>query len=176
CRTASERRLIRMIRAEQTLQERAIVAGFFSLSQTTQIKTAEDPPPSFPAFSSETIVGRPATYASAMRTVTVIPDRIRFNYLAARWREEYGVSSSTHEIVMAQSYQAIIGMGERALPFIFEQLKSEAAGPHNWFWALRSITGINPVPPEARGNRRAQAQAWIDWWHGNNGYSLINGR
>jgi hypothetical protein len=54
-------------------------------------------------------------------------------------------------------------MGERALPLILRQLESEGDQPNNWFWALRSITGENPVSADLRGNRLAMAKAWLDW-------------
>ncbi len=61
---------------------------------------------------------------------------------------------------MLPAYQAIIGMGRTALPFIFEELHQR--GGH-WFWALRAITGENPVPPEHRGNVEAMTQDWLRW-------------
>ncbi len=93
----------------------------------------------------------------------VIPDEMRFSYFAAQWREESAIMSSTTEMVMTQSYQAILGMGEKAVPLIFKRLEAEGDQPENWFWALRAITGQNPVAPELRGNRRAMAAAWLDW-------------
>jgi hypothetical protein len=32
-----------------------------------------------------------------------------------------------------------------------------------WFWALEAIAEQNPVPPEAKGQVRLMAQAWIEW-------------
>ena len=74
--------------------------------------------------------------------------------------------SSTTEMVMCPSYQRIIGMGEKVVPMILRQLEHEGEQPENWFWALRHITGENPVPPEIRGNRRAMAKVWLDWAKG----------
>ena len=93
----------------------------------------------------------------------VIPDDMRFGYFADQWRQETAIMSSTTEMVMAPSYQHIIGMGEKAVPFILRQLEAEKDQPDNWFWALRSITGHNPVAPELRGNRRGMAATWLEW-------------
>jgi hypothetical protein len=35
-------------------------------------------------------------------------------------------------------------------------------GSH-WFWALREITGENPVAPEDRGYVDRMIQAWLAW-------------
>jgi len=32
-----------------------------------------------------------------------------------------------------------------------------------WFWALKSITGEDPVSPEKRGRIRDMTQAWLRW-------------
>ena len=93
--------------------------------------------------------------------VSEAPDNLRI--LADAWDKEAGVSSSTGEIVMCPSYQKIIGMGEKVLPFIFRQLEKERKQPNNWFWALRAITGADPVLAEDRGNRPKMATAWLRW-------------
>jgi hypothetical protein len=60
----------------------------------------------------------------------------------------------------APPYQRIIGMGISVVPLILEELRRE---PDQWFWGLEAITEENPVPPEAAGNVRAMARAWIQW-------------
>lgn len=87
----------------------------------------------------------------------------RFAALTRQWYEQRGISSSTHDIVLCEAYQQIIGMGERVLPLIFEKLKSEGTKPDQWFWALRSITGENPVPRELWGRRKEMAKIWLQW-------------
>ncbi len=86
--------------------------------------------------------------------------KARFERLAAEWRQESGPLSSSTDRAMLPAYQAIIGMGRTALPFIFEELHQR--GGH-WFWALRAITGENPVPPQHRGNVEAMTQDWLRW-------------
>jgi hypothetical protein len=68
--------------------------------------------------------------------------------------------SNVVQMALLDSYQKIIGMGWDAVPLLLEELGQE---PNQWFWALEAITEENPVPPEAAGNVRRMADAWIDW-------------
>ena len=86
--------------------------------------------------------------------------RARFQRLAAQWRDETELLSSTTAKAMHPAYQQIIGLGPEALPLIFKEL---AEKPGHWFWALRSITGEDPVPLADAGNVRRMAGAWLDW-------------
>ncbi len=86
--------------------------------------------------------------------------RERFRQLAAQWKEKSRHLSNTAQMAMLKPYQQIIGMGERAVPLILEELARE---PDHWFWALEAITQEDPVPPEAAGKVRQKAQAWIAW-------------
>ncbi len=83
-----------------------------------------------------------------------------FNRLAAQWRQERGATSWAFEMAMLPSYQRVIGMGPAAIPFILRELERQ---PDHWFWALKSITGANPVKPPQRGKIKEMAQAWLDW-------------
>jgi hypothetical protein len=84
----------------------------------------------------------------------------RFQSLAKIWHEECGHLSSVREMVIHPAYQQIVGMGQDALPFIFSDLERET---DHWFWALRAITGDNPVPAEHQGNMTEMAKDWL-WW------------
>lgn len=90
-------------------------------------------------------------------------DRTTFRRLLERWQEELMFLSSTSAMVMCQSYQQIIGLGQTALPFIFDQLRSEGDEPDQWFWALCAITRQNPVPRDLWGDRKAVARVWLRW-------------
>src|SRR6188768_1671570 len=79
----------------------------------------------------------------------------RFHRLASQWEEESAHLSSVTEMIMLPSYQKIIGMGWAAVPFMLEDLKNE---PLHWFAALRSITDVNPVPPQDAGNIKKMAE------------------
>jgi len=83
-----------------------------------------------------------------------------FRKLATQWQEETQYQSSLTEIALHPAYQRIIGMGPVVLPLVLRQL---ATAGGQWFWALRCITGVDPVRPEDRGNVGAMRKAWIDW-------------
>ena len=63
-------------------------------------------------------------------------------------------------MAMHPTYQQIIGMGEPALPLIFQDLRRE---PDHWFWALGAITGENPVPDAHAGDLDAMTHDWLSW-------------
>jgi hypothetical protein len=84
----------------------------------------------------------------------------RFRDLACRWKEATAFTSSVTEMATNPAYQQIIGMGREVLPLIFEELRRR---PDHWFWALKAITGEDPVPPADRGRLRRMAEAWLGW-------------
>ena len=89
------------------------------------------------------------------------PDLVtEFSELAATWQKEMTFSSSITEIAMHPAYQRIVGMGPAALPLILRELEHQ---PHHWFWALKAITGADPVKPEDRGRIQRMAEAWLQW-------------
>jgi hypothetical protein len=98
-----------------------------------------------------------------LATEPPVEDWLRFQQLVEQWQTERGTMSSITEAVLCPAYQSIIGMGELALPFIFAQLRSEGDEPDQWFWALKAITGADPVPLEDRGNYPRMSAAWLEW-------------
>lgn len=85
----------------------------------------------------------------------------RFSRLTESWRESRTLLPlSASRMAMHPAYQEIIGMGRDALPLILFELERKV---DHWFWALRSITGIDPVRPEHRGDLNAMAADWIRW-------------
>lgn len=87
-------------------------------------------------------------------------DKLKFLTLKAEWEIETAHLSSITEIAIHPAYQQIIGMGRIAVPFILSELKKK---PGHWFWALKSITGEDPVLPAQRGRIRQMTQAWLRW-------------
>lgn len=85
---------------------------------------------------------------------------IKFYELKSRWEVDTAILSSITEIAMHPAYQQIIGMGRNAIPLILAEMKE---APGHWFWALKSITGEDPVLPEQRGRIKEMAEAWINW-------------
>lgn len=85
----------------------------------------------------------------------------RFQYLRDAWKEDTWHVASPKKKATHWAYQQIIGGGDKSLPFIIDDLKEET---DHWFWALRAITGEDPVPEEHRGRMDKMAQDWIEWY------------
>lgn len=84
----------------------------------------------------------------------------RFKRLKTEWEAETAHFSSITKIAMHPAYQQIIGMGQLAIPLIFSAMGKK---PDHWFWALRSITGEDPVLPEHRGRLKQMTDDWLKW-------------
>ena len=84
----------------------------------------------------------------------------RFRDLVRQWKEATIFTSSGTEMALHPAYQQIIGMGRDAIPLILEELQREE---DHWFWALKSITGEDPVAPGDRGNLPKVTEAWLRW-------------
>jgi hypothetical protein len=87
-------------------------------------------------------------------------DAISFRDLVRQWKDDTISLSSIEEMALHPAYQRIIGMGPAALPWIFKELETE---PDYWFWALRAITGQDPVQPSDRGRLAEMTNAWLNW-------------
>lgn len=84
----------------------------------------------------------------------------KFQALATTWRNETQFLSSATEMAVHPAYQQIIGMGPVAIPFLLRELQKK---PDHWFWALKAITGVDPVKPTERGRQKHMAAAWLRW-------------
>lgn len=85
---------------------------------------------------------------------------IRFFSLKKEWKNSTAHLSSVTEIAMHPAYQQIIGMGPVAIPLILEEMRKVAG---HWFWALRAITGEDPVLLEHRGRVKLMTEDWLKW-------------
>ena len=83
-----------------------------------------------------------------------------FRSLSNRWKRETKRTSSIHDLVMHDAYQAIIGLGSPAVLLILRDLESQ---PSHWFWALRTLTQEWPVKPEDEGDVPAMTGSWLAW-------------
>jgi len=84
----------------------------------------------------------------------------RFSHLAEQWRRETELASSVVEMATHPAYQQIIGMGKTAIPYIIRELAKDR---EHWFWALKAITGEDPVPEKDRGDLQKMTNAWLEW-------------
>lgn len=86
---------------------------------------------------------------------------IKFNELLNDWRSQRsGASSFSGSNATLPSYQFIIGMGEKVLPYILRELSKK---DEDWYWALKAISREDPVPEEYRGQRKMMRQLWLEW-------------
>src|SRR5262245_53355685 len=83
-----------------------------------------------------------------------------FAQLRDDWRRHTGHLSSITARVLHPAYQRIIGLGMRALPLLLAELQE---CPAQWTWALRAISGEDPVPPSDCGTLRKERDAWLAW-------------
>jgi hypothetical protein len=77
-----------------------------------------------------------------------------------KWMRETKYMSSLTDKYLHPSYARIIGMGERVVPHI---LRSMEQSPNDWFYALRAITGENPVSSPQAGDMDRMTRAWLAW-------------
>ena len=84
----------------------------------------------------------------------------KFQALATTWRNEAQALSSVTQMAMHPAYQQIIGMGPIVIPLILRELQDK---PDHWFWALKAITGVDPVKSSERGRVKQMAAAWLRW-------------
>jgi hypothetical protein len=86
---------------------------------------------------------------------------IKFNELVNEWRtQRTRASSFSSANASLPAYQFIIGMGEKALPYILRELSKK---DEDWYWALKAISREDPVPQEHRGKRSLMRQSWLEW-------------
>lgn len=76
------------------------------------------------------------------------------------WKAGTAPLSSATEMATHPAYQQIIGLGRDAVPLLLRELQRE---PDHWFWALKAITGVDPVEPRQRGQIGEMAEAWLRW-------------
>ena len=98
-----------------------------------------------------------------MSTITPTPQETaceKFQRLLLAWKADTRFESSMTKKLMHPAYQQIIGMGESVLEILIAELRTK---PDYWFWALRAITGEDPVPDCDRGSLTKMTAAWLKW-------------
>jgi guanylate kinase len=86
--------------------------------------------------------------------------RARFEQLADAWEHETKFLSNVETIISHPAYVEIIAMGQPAVALILDRLARRRG---HWFWALREITGADPVPPTDDGDMVRMSEAWLAW-------------
>lgn len=85
---------------------------------------------------------------------------LKFRALVDTWTRDTATTSSMTGLILHPAYQQVIGMGPQAIPYLLKEL---SVRPNHWFWALTSITGVNPVTQELSGDLPAMTRVWLDW-------------
>jgi hypothetical protein len=84
-----------------------------------------------------------------------------FDQLVHKWKDDEKPTSMLVDRAMHPAYLRIIGLGPPALPLIFRELERE--GDPAWIWALKAITGENPIAKSDRGRVAKMLDAWLQW-------------
>lgn len=84
----------------------------------------------------------------------------KFDTLANLWRADTRFMSSPDRQAFHAAYQQIIGMGSDALPLIAKEIRTK---DERWFWALKCITGEDPVRESSRGRFDDMKADWLQW-------------
>jgi len=105
--------------------------------------------------ASESLVG-----ADGNQSPPPIDLEDRFRKLVAQWKAESLFLSSSTAMAELPSYQNIIALGPPVVPLLLRELNRE---PDHWFWALKVLTGADPIPEEQRGKIREMAKTWVQW-------------
>lgn len=89
-----------------------------------------------------------------------------FMNLAEKWVEETKDIRNT-EKYFDRNYAKIVEMGDRIIPILLDEIVRELGDPKGqpskWFWALKLITGDNPVPERFRNEPNKAASCWLHW-------------
>lgn len=83
-----------------------------------------------------------------------------FENLKNLWLEETKLSSNVFMTLSHPAHLNIIKLGKIILPYIFEDL---SINKNHWFFALSSITGVNPVQSTSVGDLDKIKQDWLAW-------------
>jgi hypothetical protein len=105
---------------------------------------------------------------SNVRVMTVSVEQViaertleeRFREHADRWERDTAFISATPMRVMHESYQSIMSMGPDVVPLLLSDLQKTR---RHWFWALRHLTGVDPIAEKDRGNVDRMIAAWTAW-------------
>lgn len=93
-------------------------------------------------------------------TETEVAVEQNFRQLVTEWKSATALTSSGTELLLHPAYQRIIGLGKDAVKLIIEELRRE---PDHWFWALKSITGEDPVTAGDNGKIDRMTASWLKW-------------
>lgn len=94
---------------------------------------------------------------------------IQFKILSSKWKNESSYISLVKKSFKLESYQEIIKMKERVIPFLLRELSETN---RYWYEALKEITKQDPVNPQHYNDFKKMTQDWLDWGR-KNGYYIL---
>jgi hypothetical protein len=107
----------------------------------------------------ESIMGN--RYSSATLEAERAQIASEFRRLRDDWKRRTSHLSSLTQKFADPAYLQIVAMGEKALPFIFGEIRRQ---PDHWFAALFAISGGQEViRDEHRGNLTLMTADWLEW-------------
>ncbi len=83
-----------------------------------------------------------------------------FESLKNSWVRSTRFKNSLSEINDDKSLLSIIDLGPIVVPMILKDLRDS---PKHWFYALRVLTGSNPIKKNEAGNLVKMQTAWLSW-------------
>src|SRR5438552_12230182 len=89
----------------------------------------------------------PLKHTPATRPTETVDER--FRRLTAAWHDGVAHHSSTSIRNNHPAYHEIIRMGPEVVPLMLRDMEENHT---HWFYALRQITGADPIPASAAGN------------------------
>lgn len=85
----------------------------------------------------------------------------KFESLTVLWEQNTKFSSSISRIIEDENFLKIVGMGEKAIPFIIEDIQKK---PSTLVWALNLITG-KTLQTNYRITITDACKAWVKLWN-----------
>lgn len=135
----------------------AIEATSQGISVAYLAKKSPEPPPAGVTVVSD-LVSRARMYCKLEGHEQA--RRCFFEHLLRSWRQEAFGYSVLQRLYAKDSYQALIALGERIVPWLLRELQER---PFHWTYALSQITGAQPVQPENKGHLAAMTRDWLQW-------------
>lgn len=140
---------------------------FYHRSVATDLSSNERP---FPwSGSSRTDLTSVKSFVKARPSLTpVVSKRVEqststeslFKKHAAKWQRDTSYLSSPVDRYSHPSYARIIGLGPDVVSILLRDVRDNQ---NDWFYALRAITGANPVKKWMAGDVAKMSHAWVQW-------------
>jgi len=111
-------------------------------------------------YGSDFFLRTPTEFILPPKKFLVDRTGVEFVKHAQKWKRETIHLSSPTQKYIHPSYARIIGLGLSVVPLILDDLRKQGG---DWFYALRAITGENPVKTSMAGDMPKMTRAWLLW-------------